>query len=165
MGGFMVQPQMEPMNAANIAELVGDHLHTFFIMFIAALLGSSLAQLYFRVVITPPTAESLRRRLGRLRRHFENVPAEKLDAALLATDRETQTGWHWIKSGLTNALWFSVAVTGFLVFRGAFPDLPVWYSYLGIALLAFVCSYVVVYLSECSLRRRLERFLNESGSA
>ncbi len=161
----MVLHQMEPMNAANIAELVGGHLHTFLIMFIAALLGSILARLYFRVVITPPTAERLRRRLGRLRRHFENVPPEKLDDALLATDRETQTGWHLIKSALTTAIWFSVAATGFLVFRDAFPDLPVWYSYLGIALLAFVCSYVVGYLSECSLRRRLEKMLYESGTA
>jgi hypothetical protein len=156
---------MEPVIAAKIAELVGDHLHLFFVAFVASLLFSILNQLYLRVVSNPPNAERLRQKLGPLRRYSENVPPEKLDAALLAANRETQTGWHLMKNGLGMALWFSVLVTGFLVLSDASPDLPDWYGLLGIALLVFVCSYVVGYLNECSLRRRLERFLHESGSA
>jgi hypothetical protein len=155
---------MEPMNAANIAELVGDYLQMFFVAFVAALLFSILAQAYLLVVSNPPTADRLRRRLGRrLRRHFESVPSEKLDAALLAADRVTQSGWHLTKSGFGTALWVTALIIGYTVYRDVFPHLPDWYGSLGVVFAAVVCGSVVDYLNKCSLRRRLERTLHESG--
>jgi len=146
------------MNTPDFAKILAESWP----LFIGALIGAAIGHVLIR---QPPDVQAIKRRLGRALDRFQDVPPERLDAALLSDAQAAQGGWRCVASIVGIGFGIGVAMFSAAVFRASFPAQSHWLDPLVAGLVAGLLAWPMQRIKRRALLRRLERLRNEPGIA
>jgi len=144
------------MNTPDFAKILAESWPSF----IGALVGAAIGHFPFR---RPPDVQVIKRQLGRALDRFQDVPPERLDAALLSAAQAAQGGWRCVASIVGIGFTTGAAMFSAAIFRASFPAQFHWLDPLVAGLVAGLLAWRIQRIKRRAILRHLERLRDEPG--